>query len=177
MRVLIKGSFLHDVGKLGIPDNILLKPARLDVQEFSVMKTHVDKGADIVKRSSWLREGTEVVGYHHEKFAGGGYPHGLKGESIPVTARIFAVSDVFDALTSHRPYKKPLTFEETLDILEQDRHKHFDPKVLDAFRKIAPELYERYAGHEGEDLKDELNEVVTQYFSAGMETLQYGEGS
>jgi HD-GYP domain-containing protein (c-di-GMP phosphodiesterase class II) len=177
MRVLIKGSFLHDVGKLGIPDNILLKPARLDVQEFSVMKTHVDKGADIVQRSSWLKEGTVVVGYHHEKYAGGGYPHGLKGESIPITARIFAVSDVFDALTSHRPYNEPLTFEETLDILEQDRHKHFDPKVLDAFRKIARELYDRYAGHEGEDLKDELAEVVTKYFSAGMETLRYGEGS
>jgi HD-GYP domain-containing protein (c-di-GMP phosphodiesterase class II) len=177
MRVLIKGSFLHDVGKLGIPDNILLKPAKLDTQEFTVMKTHVDKGEDIVLRSSWLKEGTEVVGYHHEKFAGGGYPHGLQGDSIPITARIFSVSDVFDALTSHRPYKKPLTFEETLDILELDRHKHFDPKVLDAFRKIARELYDRYAGHEGEDLKDELAAVVAKYFSAGMETLHYGEGS
>ena len=177
MRVLIKGSFLHDVGKLGIPDNILLKPAKLDPQEFTVMKTHVDKGADIVQRSSWLTEGTEVVGYHHEKYAGGGYPHGLKGDDIPVTARIFAVSDVFDALTSHRPYKKPLTFEETMDILEQDRGKHFDPGVLDAFGRHARELYDRYAGHEGADLKDELAAVVMKYFSAGMETLQYGEGA
>jgi HD-GYP domain-containing protein (c-di-GMP phosphodiesterase class II) len=177
MRVLIKGSFLHDVGKLGIPDNILLKPARLDPQEFLVMKTHVDKGADIVQRSSWLKEGTEVVGYHHEKFAGGGYPHGLRGEDIPVTARIFAVSDVFDALTSHRPYKKPLTFEETMEILEQDRSRHFDPAVLDAFGKHARELYDRYAGHEGADLKDELAAVVMKYFSAGMETLSYGEGA
>jgi len=177
MRILIKGSFLHDVGKLGIPDNILLKPARLDAQEFTVMKTHVDKGADIVQRSSWLREGTEIVGYHHEKFAGGGYPQGLQGASIPVTARIFAVSDVFDALTSHRPYKKPLTFEETMDILEQDRGKHFDPAVLDAFGKIARALYDRYAGHEGADLKEELAAVVANYFSAGMETLSYGEGA
>jgi HD-GYP domain-containing protein (c-di-GMP phosphodiesterase class II) len=177
MRVLIKGSFLHDVGKLGIPDNILLKPARLDTQEFAVMKTHVDKGADIVQRSSWLKEGTEVVGYHHEKFAGGGYPHGLRGEGIPVTARIFAVSDVFDALTSHRPYKKQLTFEETMEILEQDRGRHFDPAVLDAFGKHARELYDRYAGHEGADLKDELVAVVTRYFSAGMETLSYGDGA
>jgi HD-GYP domain-containing protein (c-di-GMP phosphodiesterase class II) len=174
MRVLIKGAFLHDVGKLGIPDNILHKPAKLDTQEFTVMKTHVDKGADIVRPSSWLREGTSVVGYHHEKFAGGGYPHGLKGEDIPITARIFAVADVFDALTSQRPYKKPLTFDETMDILEQDRGKHFDPKVLDAFGKIARGLHDRYGGHEGADLRDELTAVVTGYYSAGMETLSYG---
>jgi HD-GYP domain-containing protein (c-di-GMP phosphodiesterase class II) len=176
MRVLIKGAFLHDVGKLGIPDNILHKPAKLDEQEFATMKTHVDKGADIVHPSSWLREGTSVVGYHHEKFAGGGYPHGLRGEEIPVTARIFAVADVFDALTSRRPYKKPLTYEETMDILELDRGKHFDPKVLDAFGKISRDLYDRYAGHEGADLKEELSAVVTGYYSAGMETLSYGSG-
>jgi HD-GYP domain-containing protein (c-di-GMP phosphodiesterase class II) len=177
MRILIKGSFLHDVGKLGIPDTVLLKPGRLDPQEFSVMQTHVDKGADIVDRSTWLREGTEVVGYHHEKFAGGGYPHGIRGEDIPVTARIFAVSDVFDALTSRRPYKRPLPFEEAMEVLEQDRGKHFDPAVLDAFGKIARPLYDRYAGHEGADLKDELATVVRSYYSAGMETLQYGEGA
>jgi HD-GYP domain-containing protein (c-di-GMP phosphodiesterase class II) len=177
MRILIKGSFLHDVGKLGIPDNVLLKPAKLDAQEFTIMKTHVDKGTDIVHRSSWLQEGTRVVGYHHEKFAGGGYPYGLKGEDIPITARIFAVSDVFDALTSQRPYKKPLSFEETMDILEQDRGRHFDPAVLDAFGKVARELYDRYAGHEGDDLQKELAAVVMTYFSAGMETLRYGEDS
>ncbi len=175
MRVLIKGSFLHDVGKIGIPDNILLKPARLDPQEFSIMQTHVDKGVEIVQRSSWLCEGTAIVGCHHEKFAGGGYPHGLKGDDIPITARIFAVSDVFDALTSHRPYKKSLTFKETMDILEQDRGKHFDPAVLDAFGKIARALFDRYAGHGGVDLKDELTMVVAKYFSAGMETLHYRE--
>ncbi len=176
MRVLIKGSFLHDVGKLGIPDNILLKPARLDPQEFSVMQSHVDKGADIVQRSSWLMEGTKVVGYHHEKYSGGGYPHGLKGNDIPVAARIFAVADVFDALTSRRPYKKPLTFEETMDIIEIDRDKHFDPAIIDAFRKVARDLYERYAGREGADLKNELAAIVAKYFSAGMETLYYREG-
>lgn len=173
MRILVKGSFLHDVGKLGIPDNILLKPAKLDQQEFTVMKTHVDKGTDIVQPSTWLREGIQVVGYHHEKYAGGGYPRGIKGGEIPITARIFAVSDVFDALTSHRPYKKPLSFEETMSILRQDSGTHFDPKVIDAFGTVARELYDRYAGHEGADLKDELNAVVTRYYSAGMETLSY----
>jgi HD-GYP domain-containing protein (c-di-GMP phosphodiesterase class II) len=176
LRVMIKGAFLHDVGKLGIPDSILLKPAKLDPQEFSVMKTHVEKGSDIVQQSSWLCEGIDVVGCHHEQFAGGGYPHGLKGEDIPITARIFAVSDVFDALTSHRPYKKPLTFEETMVILQRDRGKHFDPAVLDAFDKIARPLFDRYAGHEGADLKDELAAVVMKYFSAGIETLHYGGG-
>jgi HD-GYP domain-containing protein (c-di-GMP phosphodiesterase class II) len=173
MRPLIKGAFLHDVGKLGIPDNILLKPAKLDAQEFTVMKTHVDKGADIVRPSSWLREGIKVVGYHHEKFAGGGYPHGLRGADIPITARIFAVADVFDALTSHRPYKKPLSYEETMNILAEDSGTHFDPAVIEAFGKVSRDLYDRYAGHEGVDLKEELAAVVTRYFSAGMETLSY----
>jgi HD-GYP domain-containing protein (c-di-GMP phosphodiesterase class II) len=100
----------------------------------------------------------------------------LQGAEIPLTARIFAISDVFDALTSHRPYKKPLSFEETMDILEQERGKHFDPAVLDSFRKVARDLYDRYAGHEGADLKEELATVVTLYFSAGMETLSFGEG-
>lgn len=177
MRVLIKGAFLHDVGKLGIPDAILRKPAPLDAQEFTVMKSHVEQGTDIVKRSSWLREGVEVVRHHHEKFAGGGYPHGLQGKDIPVTARIFAVSDVFDALTSRRPYKQPISFEEAFAILERDRGKHFDPAVLDAFGKISRDLYDRYAGRDGADLKAELNVVVTKYFSSGLETLQYGEGS
>ncbi|MDD1748514.1 MAG: HD domain-containing protein [Methanothrix sp.] len=173
MRILVKGSFLHDVGKLGIPDSVLLKPAKLDEQEFATMKTHVDKGSDIVGRSTWLQEGKAVVAYHHEKFAGGGYPNGLKGPDIPITARIFAVSDVFDALTSQRPYKKPLSFDETMSILEQDRGRHFDPSVLDSFSKVARGLYDRYAGHEGADLKNELDAVVQKYFSAGMDTLRY----
>ncbi len=173
IRALIKGSFLHDVGKLGIPDNILLKPARLDAQEFSIMKTHVDSGAEIVARSSWLREGSDVVSHHHEKFAGGGYPHGLKGDDIPVAARIFAVADVFDALTSTRPYKKPLSFDETMALLEKERGTHFDPQVLDAFAGIARELFDSFGGRVGAGLRDELTAMVTKYFSAGMETLRY----
>jgi HD-GYP domain-containing protein (c-di-GMP phosphodiesterase class II) len=177
MRVLIKGSFLHDVGKIGIPDQILLKPGGLDEKEFATMKTHVENGVDIVQRSSWLRDSVSVVGYHHEKYAGGGYPYNLSGEDIPITARIFAVSDVFDALTSSRPYKEPFSFDEAMDILEQGRGRHFDPRVLDAFGTNARELYDRYAGHEGEDLLQELVAMVEKYFSAGMETLRYGEES
>lgn len=176
MQTLIKGAFLHDVGKIGIPDAILLKPGRLDENEFTVMQSHVEKGVDIVQRSSWLRDGVAVAGYHHEKYGGGGYPHNLRGEDIPIAARIFAIADVFDALTSVRPYKKPLDFDEAMDTLEQGRSAHFDPAILDAFRPIARSLYDQYAGREGEGLRHELAALVEQYFSAGMETLQYRGG-
>ena len=175
MRGLIKGSFIHDVGKIGIPDAILLKPGRLDEEEYRVMQTHVDLGVDIVRRASWLRDSVPVVAGHHEKFGGGGYPQGARAGDIPLMARIFAIADVFDALTSERPYKKPLALEDTLKILEQGRGAHFDPNLLDAFAAIAPELHRKYAGREGSGLREELVAVVDRYFSAGMESLQYGD--
>lgn len=175
MQTLIKGSFLHDVGKIGIPDAVLLKPGRLDEGEFTVVQSHVEKGVDIVRRSSWLRDGVAVAGYHHEKYGGGGYPHNLRGEDIPIAARIFAVADVFDALTSERPYKKPLGFEDAMELLERGRGSHFDPAVLDAFGTTARGLYDRYAGRGGESLRQELTALVAEYFSAGMETLRYGD--
>ena len=173
MCTLVKGAFLHDVGKIGIPDNILLKPGKLDDQEFSVMKTHVEQGVDIVDRSSWLRDAVAVAGYHHEKYAGGGYPRNLSGRDIPVTARIFAISDVFDALTSERPYKKPVSFEAAMEILEQGRGQHFDPDILDAFQKIARDLYGSYVGREGDDLRQELVILVEKCFSSGLEVFRF----
>ena len=116
IQSLIKGAFLHDVGKIGVRDNILLKPGRLDKDEFEIMKTHVRHGLDIVKRSAWLQDATDVVEYHHEKYSGQGYGEGLAGEDIPVAARIFAIADVFDALTSERPYKEPFSYEKTIAI-------------------------------------------------------------
>ena len=118
-RGLIKGAFLHDVGKIGITDQILHKPEKLDVDEFDTMKTHVEKGLEIIHRSSWLGDATDVVGSHHEKFDGNGYPNQLQGENIPIGARIFAITDVFDALTSRRPYKEPFSFEKTMQILNR----------------------------------------------------------
>ena len=109
MRALLKGAFLHDVGKLGIRDAILLKPGKLDAAEFGEMKRHVAHGLDIIERSSWLRDATAVVGHHHEKWDGSGYGTGSAARQIPLPARIFAVADVFDALTSRRPYKEPLS--------------------------------------------------------------------
>jgi HD-GYP domain-containing protein (c-di-GMP phosphodiesterase class II) len=164
IRTLIKGAFLHDVGKIGIRDKILLKPGKLDDAEFEIMKTHVGHGLEITERAGWLTDAAQVVGAHHEKFAGGGYPKGLLGDNTPVTARIFAIADVFDALASRRPYKEPMPFDETMEILEQGRGTHFDPMLLDAFKKIARELYDQYAGKEGDEPRRDLDKVTQRYF-------------
>jgi len=173
MRGLIKGAFLHDVGKIGIRDNILLKPGKLDIDEFHIMKTHVDHGLEIVQRSGWLDDATGVVSAHHEKFDGSGYPLQLQGDKIPIGARIFAIADVFDALTSRRPYKDPFTFEESMQIIEQGRGTHFDPTVLDMFARLAKDLHARYGGREDEHLREELAEFMRRYFTAGLDTLVY----
>ncbi|WP_319588861.1 HD domain-containing phosphohydrolase [uncultured Desulfobulbus sp.] len=172
IQSLIKGAFLHDVGKIGIRDNILLKAGGLDEEEFSLMKEHVRHGMDIIRDSAWLSDGALVVEGHHEKFDGSGYPRGLAGEAIPLLARIFAVGDVFDALTSRRPYKEPLSYEAAMSILHQGRGTHFDPKIVDAFAFIAPELYRSCAGRDDQGLRDELKTVIAHYFSKG-EILLY----
>jgi putative nucleotidyltransferase with HDIG domain len=164
MRTLIKGAFLHDVGKIGIRDNVLLKPGKLTDDEYKVMKRHVNHGLDIVERSDWLDDAREVVGSHHEKFDGTGYDRGLKGEEIPVTARIFAIADVFDAVASKRPYKEPYSFDETMEILEAGRGTHFDPRMLDAFSEIARPLYDKFANSDVEVPRAELTEIVRRYF-------------
>lgn len=130
VRGLISGAFLHDVGKIGISDNILLKPGRLNEEEFAVMRTHVLLGVDIIAKSNWLESARDVVEFHHEKFDGSGYMRGLKGEEIPLNARIFAIVDVFDALTSRRPYKEPYSFDEAMSILRRDSGSHFDPAIM-----------------------------------------------
>lgn len=173
MRALIKGAFLHDVGKIGVRDNILHKPARLDAEEFRIMQTHVDHGLDIVQRSRWLADAEDVVGSHHEKYDGSGYPKQLAGEAIPLEARIFAIADVFDALTSRRPYKEPLSYEETMKILEAGRSQHFDPALLDYFAAIARALYDTYCGRDDDRLRDEVRAVVGRFFVGGLETLRY----
>jgi HD-GYP domain-containing protein (c-di-GMP phosphodiesterase class II) len=172
-RALIKGAFLHDVGKIGVRDHVLHKPGKLDAEEFKVMKTHVDHGLDIVGRCAWLADAQDVVGSHHEKFDGSGYPKGTAGESIPVEARIFAIADVFDALASRRPYKEPLTFDETMKILEAGRATHFDPALLDCFNQIAHRLYDEYAGRDDERLREEVRVAVNRFFTGGLETLRY----
>ena len=142
MQALILGSFLHDVGKIGIPDAILLKPGKLDDAEFSTMRTHVAQGEQIVTGMGWLDGANAVVAAHHEKWDGTGYPRQLKGGEIPQAARIFAVADVFDALCSKRPYKEPMPFASVMDILEKDTGSHFDPAVMAVFRSMAKEIFE-----------------------------------
>jgi HD-GYP domain-containing protein (c-di-GMP phosphodiesterase class II) len=171
MRALAKGAFLHDVGKIAIRDSILLKPGKLTHEEFEIMKTHVRHGLDVVDRSTWLRDAKDVVGCHHEKFDGKGYPGGISGKDIPLTARIFTVADVFDALTSRRPYKNALSCAEALGILRRGRGKHFDPEVVDIFVDMAVPLHERYSHRSGRELSAELIDVSWKYFHAGADSL------
>ncbi|MBF0356401.1 MAG: HD-GYP domain-containing protein [Alphaproteobacteria bacterium] len=164
IRELIKGSFLHDVGKIAISDTILLKPGRLNDEEFFIMKTHVEHGVDIVRRSSWLAEASKIVESHHEKFDGSGYPWGLNGENIALGARIFAIADVFDALTSERPYKQAFGLEETLAIMNEGAGSHFDPALLAAFSKLAPKLHTDFAGREDSSVEDAARHLTLPYF-------------
>jgi len=135
-----RSSILHDIGKVGIPDNILLKPGRLTPDEFEIMKTHAAIGADALddaaNRSEYcdfLSTAAEIARFHHERFDGSGYPEQLTGENIPLSARIVAVADVFDALTSERIYKSAMCPFEAKQIIESERNKHFDPAIVDAF--------------------------------------------
>ncbi len=169
IRALIKGAFLHDVGKIGIPDAVLLKPGRLDESEFAVMRQHVEHGLDIIGRSSWLADAAAVVGGHHEKFSGDGYPAGLAKEEVSILARIFALVDVFDALTCRRPYKEPLPYEEAMQILEGGRGSHFDPAVLDAFTGLSRHFHATIAQREDAALREETATVMRRYFEVSIE--------
>jgi HD-GYP domain-containing protein (c-di-GMP phosphodiesterase class II) len=164
MKSLIMGSFLHDVGKIGIRDNILLKPGKLDEDEFTIMKTHVNHGLDIVKNIEWLDDAKRVVGEHHERGDGTGYPLGLKGEQISIEARIFAIIDVFDALSSARPYKEAFGLHRTLQIMEEESGTHFDSELFEKFKEIAEELYIKAHDASPEELHHMLEEKIEQYF-------------
>jgi putative two-component system response regulator len=124
---------MHDIGKIGIPDNILQKPGKLTAEEYEVIKGHPQIGADIIGEttSNLLFVAKQVALYHHEKWNGTGYPHGLKGEDIPLVARIVAVADVFDALTSERPYKKAWPIEDVLELMRKESGAHFEPKLVE----------------------------------------------
>lgn len=163
---LITGAFLHDVGKIGIRDPILLKPGKLTPQEFEIMKTHVTLGVDILKQSSWLRGACDVAHFHHEKYDGSGYPEGLKGEEIPLNARIFAIADVFDALTSKRPYKESWTVHDAIAELERDSGSHFDPRLLRIFVSIAPALYQQVTNIKENQMIALVKRCISRYFLA-----------
>ncbi|MEW5893984.1 MAG: HD-GYP domain-containing protein [Pseudomonadota bacterium] len=164
IRRLIAGAFLHDVGKIGISDNILLKPGKLTDEEFCIMQTHVTLGEDIIRHSQFLSAARDVVACHHEKYDGSGYPRGLTGKAIPLVARIFAVVDVFDALTSKRPYKAPLPFEQAMAIVRQGAGNHFDPALVEAFGAIAREQHTALQAAEEAALRKRLERVLATYY-------------
>ena len=168
---LIKGAFLHDIGKIGIRDDVLLKPGRLTEEEFEVMKTHVDHGLDIVGRARWLHDALAIVGSHHEKYGGDGYPASIPGDMIPAAARIFAITDVFDALSSERPYKEAISLAKVMDILQEGRGNHFDPDLLDSFLEIAPDLHAELNHFDTDELRTEMHAINGRYFASGLETM------
>jgi len=142
VETILYASPMHDLGKIGIPDRVLLKPAGLDPAEWEVMKRHTVIGAEILKGSDaeLIRMGESIAQNHHEKWDGSGYPNGLKGIEIPIASRIAAIADVFDALTSKRPYKEAFSVEMSLAIILEGRGSHFDPDVVDAFFAIQEEI-------------------------------------
>jgi putative two-component system response regulator len=139
ISMIAKSAPLHDIGKVGIPDQILLKPGKLDAAEWAIMKTHARLGADAIERAeadsghpvAFLAYAKQVALRHHERWDGSGYPDGLAGDAIPLAARLMALADVFDALISRRVYKQPMPFDEVRRIMSGERGKHFDPDLLD----------------------------------------------
>jgi len=149
------GALLHDVGKIATPDQILLKPDKLTDEEWQEMRKHPDAGYHIVQRIGFLKEAAEIVHAHHERYDGNGYPRGLKGNEIPLGARLFMVADVYDALTSQRPYKAPLSHEESTAEIAKHAESQFDPAVVATFMAIPAEelqmIARRYQDDNGEN--------------------------
>jgi putative two-component system response regulator len=159
IQTLVKSAPLHDIGKVGIPDRILLKPGRLTAEEWEIMKTHAFLGSEAIRRAEgeagqpieFLRMARDIAHHHHERWDGSGYPDGLAGNDIPISARLMALADVFDALISKRVYKPPLSAGDVTKIITKERGRHFDPDVTDAFLACLPDfvvIARRYADHE-----------------------------
>lgn len=138
-----KGALLHDVGKIAIPDSILKKPARLTAPEWEKIKLHPSLGFGLIKEIKLLKEVGNIILYHHERYDGNGYPKGLKRGNIPLEARIFALADALDAITSHRPYRKERDFLTANKEIQKNYGKQFDPKVVDAYCSLRPDKWER----------------------------------
>lgn len=172
----VKGALLHDIGKLAISDRILHKPGPLTPDERIEMNKHVRYGLEIISQSHMLREAMSVVGAHHERYDGKGYPFGLQAEAIPREARLFAIVDVFDALTSSRVYKPAFGIEEALATMAGGQGSHFDPYLFDRFKKLAPHLVRRLPSNEA-DLTLLLMDLLLPYLDrlTPMESLLEGK--
>jgi putative nucleotidyltransferase with HDIG domain len=142
LRDIEWGAYLHDIGKIGVPDSILLKPAKLTEEELVVIRTHPLLGYKMLSRIPFLKGAAEVVLSHHESYDGGGYPHGLKGEDIPLSARLFAVADTIDAMTSERPYRAAMPIAEVGKELRRLAGRQFDPRIVEVFSSLPTESWQ-----------------------------------
>ena len=169
IETILYSAPMHDLGKIGIPDQILMKPAILDPAEWKIMKMHTVIGAKILQGSDaeFIKSGESIALSHHEKWDGSGYPNGVKGQEIPIAGRIVAIADVFDALTSKRPYKEPFTIEKSLAIVKEGRGTHFDPDVVDAFFDIQEEILNIKKQYNEDNQKSielpDMKALLTQY--------------
>jgi putative nucleotidyltransferase with HDIG domain len=143
LRVIARGAFLHDIGKIATPDSILLKPSKLSDEEMTIMKEHCERGYEMVRKIPFLREAAEIIYAHQERFDGSGYPQGLRGEEIPLGARIFAITDSLDAMTSDRPYRKGMTVAVATEEIARCAGKQFDPQIVEVFLAMPNETWSR----------------------------------
>ena len=164
MQGLILGALLHDVGKIGIPDQILHKSERLSAEEQETMRQHVAHGVRIISGSAWLHQARGVIEFHHEKYDGSGYLKGLRGNEIPEVARIFAIADVFDALVSSRPYKPPLSVTEARQMILNDAGTHFDPDFAAVFASMAERCHHALRGKSSDALIAEIHRRASACF-------------
>jgi putative nucleotidyltransferase with HDIG domain len=148
LRLIARGAFLHDIGKIATPDRILLKPGRLDEEEMRIMREHCQRGYEMIRKIPFLREAAEIVYAHQEQFDGSGYPRGLRGHEIPLGARIFAIADTLDAMTSDRPYRKGTTFAEASEEIARCSGTQFDPQIVEVFLRMPIKCWS--------DLRDEM---------------------
>jgi putative two-component system response regulator len=155
-ELILNASPLHDIGKIGIPDHILLKPGKLTEAEFEIMKTHTVIGANMLddSKSELMDVAKQIAMNHHEKWDGSGYPNGMSGDNIPLYGRIVALCDVFDALTSVRCYKKAWSLDEALAEINKLSGKHFDPDIVQCFMKILPSIRSVMKKYMDEPLKE-----------------------
>jgi putative nucleotidyltransferase with HDIG domain len=162
LSVMAKGALLHDIGKIGIPDSILLKPGKLTDEEWVLMKKHPEFGYNLLRNIDFLEESAVIVHTHHERYDGQGYPAGLSGDEIPLGARIFSVADALDAMTSERSYRRALPFEEAVRRITEASGSQFDPDVVDMFLDIPIDVWKNIRYRIAESGSDYLKQLVLQ---------------
>ncbi|HEU5339813.1 HD domain-containing phosphohydrolase [Edaphobacter sp.] len=160
LRTIARGAFLHDIGKISTPDSILLKPGRLDPDETAIMRLHCERGYEMVRKIPFLSDAAEIVYAHQERFDGTGYPRGLSGEKIPLGARIFAIADTLDAMTSDRPYRKGASIEAATAEIVRCSGTQFDPEIVKVFLSLSPESWA--------ELRSEIEHLTTSVLAASL---------